>query len=613
MSLEVSTAYDNDIPVQLTEVQARILCVGADNGRTPFSSWNNAGEPPDLVRFNYPFESCGVELGNSSGGVSVEGEGQLIGPTSGWTQQFTSNTANDGKGVPADGSSLDLNTWVGYFNSLLDSDKYCAAFGVAPARTWRYMRVCTIDPCARFGIWTLKWLGATEAQVNSGNNLFYVGWPEELVEEEVIKRAYYDREEKNGDIVREWFVQELDEESGEFEWVPADQPTWQPSRTAEFVPIPNDCWIPCNEKFDDWRVEGAQSPCTYKTFDLCDFLEDGTQIELKLFLTDCDGSRTRELYTADQVLTTTDPLDPAVDQYLVQGELKNCDGSEFEEPPISTEICNDFVSLGKMWRVKVMGNPATKVEWWADPDGPMNGTGVDHDNVSNIFTNDGSTLNHVSGPADNSYIAPTFSVEGTNASDFISGMGLAGSSDSTGTDQGKLSAFFYLTKDAQLRDGGTRTGERGGLWVNKCCAGDLELLEERTTDTTSAERGVFNGTVIAAGIHYAEAAISDLSAWWNLTLEASFDCGETYGPLLGYDKKPQIECVPVIKCKDSGLLLHAVTGEVLNSDDLLCENPCAESSSSGGTDYSAEILEEIKCLKEMWEKDPLGDFIKAGA
>lgn len=333
MSLKVSTANDGDAPVKLTEVQARKLCVGADNGRTPGSSWNNAGQPTDLIRFNFPFESCGVEIGNSSGGASLAGEGQLIGATSGWTPQFTSNTANDGKGNPPDGSTIDLNTWIGYFNSILDSNKYCAAFGVRSAPTWRYMRVCTIDPCARFGLWTLKWLDG-----EPGLNVFNIGWPEDLVEEEVIKRAYLDREDKDGSIVREWYEQKLDSETGEFEWAPSEQPTWKPSLNADPVAIPNDCWISCAEKFPDWRVDGAESPCTYKTFDICDFLDDGSQIELKLFLTDCEGSRVRELYTADQVLTSTDPLDPDVDQYEVQGELKNCDGSSFEEPPVEPPV-----------------------------------------------------------------------------------------------------------------------------------------------------------------------------------------------------------------------------------------------------------------------------------
>lgn len=320
--------------IQLTEVKARVLCIGRDNGRTPGSSWNNAGQPVDLIRYQHAFESCGVEIGDGNGGITLAGEGQLIGPTTGWTPQFTDNTANDGKGVPADGSALSLETWVGYLNSIHDSRKYCTAFGVAPARTWRYARTCTIDPCAKFGLWTLKWLDATDEQIANGENIFYIGIPEELVEEEIICRAYCDRKDKStGAVVRDWYAQELNSE-GEFEWVPAEQPTWQPSRTAEPVPIPNDCWIPKSEKFGDWRVEGAESPCTTIIRELCDQLPDNSVVNVTLFITDCDGVRTTELYTDEQINTSTDPLDPDGDQYQVQGDLLNRDKSAFVEPPI---------------------------------------------------------------------------------------------------------------------------------------------------------------------------------------------------------------------------------------------------------------------------------------
>ena len=324
-------APSNSPKLQLTEVQARILCVGADNGRTPGSSWNDAGQPVNLIRYQHAFESCGVQLSNGYGGVKVAGDGQLIGPTSGWTPQFTSDTANDGKGTPPDGSSLDLNTWVGYFNSILESRKYCAAFGFRPAPTWRYMRVCTIDPCAKFGLWVLKWLDAPDSE----SNKFYVSWPELLVEQTIIKRAFCDRtDSKTGGVVRDWYEQKLNDQTAELEWVPTDQPTWQPSVNAELVPIPNDCWIPCTQKFDDWRVEGVASPCVTQVIEACDFLADGTQIELRIFLTDCGGVRVREIYTSDQVINSTDPLDPDGDQYSIAGDLKNCDGTEFIEPPV---------------------------------------------------------------------------------------------------------------------------------------------------------------------------------------------------------------------------------------------------------------------------------------
>lgn len=372
-------------------------------------------------------------------------------------------------------------------------------------------------------------------------------------------------------------------ESGEVSWLkedPTDPNKLIPATSGE---IPK-CWYPCGV------LALADPPpereCDYIFDDACD---NQGQADITQFIPDI----TRRTTVCNGVITGRDYSKPDPDDanatipHTLIGKFVDCStGIEVEDPALP---CNDFVSLGNMWHLSLNGDPSTLVEWWADPAGPIAGNAVGHDNVSNIFTNDGSTLSHVSGPADNSYISPVFSVEGSNASDFLTGMGGLATSDTTGTDQGKLSAYFFLKKDAKLRDGGTRTGERGGLWLNECCAGDLELVEERTTDTTATERGVFNGTVIPAGIHYGEALISDLSAWWNLTLEASFDDGQTYGPLLGYQDKPEMECIPVIKCKDSGLLLNALTSEVLDPENLFCDNPCAVAPTSSVTTQTLRI------------------------
>ena len=355
---------------------------------------------------------------------------------------------------------------------------------------------------------------------------------------------------------------------------------------AEAGQIPN-CWEPCG------TITLADSPpdrsCNFFFAEACDNVgEPGADTNWVNLVT-----RRATVCSGEQIAVdyfVPDPNDPtALIDYTLVGQFVDCDTGEPLEDPV--QPCVDFVSLGKMWYLDVPDTVGTLVEWWADPAGSQAGTGVGHDSVSNIFTNTGSTMEHVSGPADNSYVADTFSVEGTNASDFLTGMGGLATADTSGTDQGKLSAYFFLTQDAQLRDGGTRTGERGGLWLNKCCAGDLELIEERTIDTTAAERGVFDGTVIPAGIHYGEALISDLSAWWNLTLEASFDGGETYGPLIGYDIKPTMTQVPVIKCKDTGLLLNALNHDVLEPENLFCENPCAVVETSSDSTVQTLRLE----------------------
>ena len=340
--------------------------------------------------------------------------------------------------------------------------------------------------------------------------------------------------------------------------------------------IPN-CWEPCGTlALGDAPPDRA---CKFFFTTACD---NNNETDILLFTQDvirrttvCNG----EIQGIDYL--RADPDDAtSIEPYTLVGSFVDC-ATGLPIPDV-VPPCNDFVSLGKMWQIDVPDTVGTLVEWWADPNGPMAGTAVGHDSVSNIFTLNNGTMEHVSGPADFSYVAPTFSVEGSNAADFLTGMGGLTTAQTSGTDQSKLSGYFVLNKKALIRDGGTRTGERGGMWLDECCSGNLEVIAERTTDTTSAERGVFNNLEIPAGVHRAEAPLSDLGSWWNLTLQASFDDGDTWESLIGYDKKPVIECLQVIKCKDSGQLRNALTGEVLDPETLLCENPCASCATPWG-------------------------------
>lgn len=232
---------------------ARRLCVGRDNGLTPGSSSNTAGTRPDWIRFDWEFESKGIEINGELLGV-----GQIIGGTTGWTQQFTNNTTQEGK------AGDDLTTWVPYFNSLgLDPTKYCAAFGVNSRPTWRYANHCTVDPCAKFGDWKLC---RTDLPENiPAEETEYTIHPV-LVESEIVK------------VWRYWKIQDgkkslvycQQNEDGTFADV--EPPTWQPYRNATPVPIPADCYIPCDRKFEDPIVEGAASLCSTT-------LEDGCEIK----------------------------------------------------------------------------------------------------------------------------------------------------------------------------------------------------------------------------------------------------------------------------------------------------------------------------------------------
>lgn len=389
-------------------------------------------------------------------------------------------------------------------------------------------------------------------------------------------RVFYERDKATDEPCETWYIYDLEHSAD-------PRKRWREANAGE-IPF---CYFKDGDAAS--TAEPPEKTCEFRYTDGCDNNGSENLVDFTTGVirraTFCRGEKIqRDFFVAD-------PTDPTgLLSYDLQGKFVDC--ATGLVIPLDPPPCEDFVPVGILWRLKGDPTPGTLVEWWADPAGPVAGNGAPHGNVSDIFTNDGTTLSHVNGAPDRSYIAPFFSVEGTNTGEFRDGVGVVDNTDTSGTDQGKLSAYFILPANARLRDGGTRTGERGGMWLNQCCAGDLTLLEERTTDTTSVERGVFNGTVVPVGIHYAEAAISDLSAWWNLTLEASFDDGATYGPLLGFTSKPSYECVPVIKCKDTGVLLHADDGSVIEVGefDQWCEPECVRSETAGSS-ASAEIDE----------------------
>ena len=325
MSVKVSTGAQRVTQAELVAKQARILCGAYDNGRTPGSSTNNIGGPVDFIRFSWAFESKGLAINGD-----VLGAGQLIGPASNWTPQFTDNTGQNGK------AGTDLSTWVPYFNSVIDqlgkSNKTCAAFARYPATTWRAVKITSVDPCIVLGKWNLCRLDVP------GDYVVYPTLPEETI----IKIWCREVEEK-GQLKLEWY--DLDENTGEF--VEAEWPTWQPYQGAPPEPIPYDCFIDCSEKFEPFIAEDAVSDCNnYDVQFLCIFDGDpladlSNQLEqVAVYQWDCPDGRTTEIYTlADynaSLLPNADPLDPTIGQYVVpaNGVLANCDGSAVVEPPL---------------------------------------------------------------------------------------------------------------------------------------------------------------------------------------------------------------------------------------------------------------------------------------
>lgn len=318
----------------------------------------------------------------------------------------------------------------------------------------------------------------------------------------------------------------------------------------------------------------------------------------------CAGETTSEfLQEVDNGDGTTDfiPYMPLV------GEFVDRDTKEPIDEPVPP--CSDTRYNGNIWRLKGAPTPGTKIEWWAPSTFPAGSNAATHDNASNIFSNDGTTLTHANGAPDVVFNDTVFSVEGTNTPTFLAQVGAASTAETSGTDQLKLSGYVVLTSPARLRDGGTRTGERGGIWINKCCAGDLELLEERTNDTVSGDTGVFNRTLVPAGIHYLEIATSDLSAWHNMTLQASFDDGATYGPFVGYRSKPQYECVPTYRCVDTGVCVYKDGTRVIEDqftqwhEPKGCTESPGESTDTGSGAYEGPTADEIAAATVAAERD----------
>lgn len=298
--------------------QARIACVSYDNGRTPGSSSNAGGEPLDFVRFSWPMESKGLELN----GQSIL-PNQPIGPTTGWTPQFTDNTGRNGK----DGT--DLSTWVPYFNAAIDEtlnpDKTCAAFARFPAPTWRAVKITSVDPCFVAGRWHL-------CRLDTGTQ--YTVYPV-LPDQTIIKIWCREVETKDGLEIE---VYDFDEATGEFNQI--EWPTWQPYQGAPPEPIPADCFIDCDQKFDPFIDPEAVSNCNAFPIEfLCVFNAEDENIQtLAVFQWDCEGDLITEIYTEEvynaSLDPNADPLDPSSDQYVLPegASIRNCNGSAYVPP-----------------------------------------------------------------------------------------------------------------------------------------------------------------------------------------------------------------------------------------------------------------------------------------
>ena len=336
-----------------------------------------------------------------------------------------------------------------------------------------------------------------------------------------------------------------------------------------------------------------EASCTFRYTDGCDSngsenLADFTTGVVRR-ATFCPGEKVKRDFLI------ADPDDPtAFVEYDLKGKFVDC--ATGKEIPVQPPPCETAAYAGQVWRVKPDAQLQTTVDYWGGPNFPTGQTSAPHGNVSSIFTvsADGSTLEHVNGAPSVTFVADFTDIRTSNAN-FIAATGAGSSGGTSGNDQIRVRGYINLNSPALLRDVNPNTGERGGIWINKCCAGSLELLFEDTTDSVSGDTGIFGGVRVPVGRHYFEAVTSDLSAWQGFQLDASFDDGATYAPLAIYDIKPEYECVTLFRCEPSGVLIERETGALYEAglDELECEPPaCVADPAASGGGGTVEIDEQ---------------------
>lgn len=394
-----------------------------------------------------------------------------------------------------------------------------------------------------------------------------------------------------------------------------DEPVWyleDNTTLADAGQIPN-CYLPCG--FLSLQPDPPNKECEYAFDTGCDNTgSDDPNLFTDLItrrVTYCNGAKVAvEYYEED----SADPT--SLEPYTLVGEFVDCaSGIPVDLPP---PPCETSTYVGLLYRLNDDAEVGSNIDYWG-PTASYGGTGsaAPHGNVSDIFDASTGTLVHPNGAPNASYVSPTFNTGATSSAAFLNAVGLATSQDTSGTDQLRLRGYIVLNTPGLLKDTNTNTGERGGIWINRCCAGDLELYQERTTDTAGGNTGVFDGVRVPAGIHYIEAATSDLSLWQGLQLSVSYDDGATYEPFTTYLTKPSYECFPVLRCNDSSALIRGDVPEIevvtIGEFDSWCPPPYCEiegEEAAGGTSATAsDIGAEVEAAdtykgptaQEIWE------------
>lgn len=376
-------------------------------------------------------------------------------------------------------------------------------------------------------------------------------------------------------IEQEWFIRDDDAKPDGFVGVFY--------REASAGEIPN-CYFPCG--FLSLQPSPPGRECTFFTDVACDNIGQTDQSQFVTNITRrttyCPGEAPKIDYLQP------DPDEPsALIPYELIGSFVDCDTGEVVEP--NKPPCEVTEYNGVLWQLSGDLTIGSTIDWWAPPTFPGGSSSAPHGDIDTIFSSDGRTLNHVNGDPDVSYTSQVFAVSGTSSAQFLSDVGAANNSETSGLDQLKFSGYVVNNQPALLRDNNGNTGERGAIYINRCCAGTLDKLAERETDTSgSTGVGIFDAVVLPVGIHYIEAVTSDVSAWQGFNLQVSYDDGRTWSNFETYQNKPRYDCISTQRCEDTGVIINAETGALVQRGplDMWCEPPACSANNAAAQSSS---------------------------
>lgn len=265
-----------------------------------------------------------------------------------------------------------------------------------------------------------------------------------------------------------------------------------------------------------------------------------------------------------------DPGDPtALVEYTLVGSFVDC--ATGAPAPTPAPPCETQEYVGLLYRVS--GTNGVRASLW----GPAvdGGNAAPHGDVAGIFTDE---FTHVNGAPDGTQVFGSFTFTDSSVG------GVSGN----GQDQVLATAWVYLPEAALLRDVNSNTGERFRVWL------DGEAIYQTPTGDDTPLAGVpasagGNGWPAQAapcGVHRLTVQMSDTSAFAGMQLQWSFDDGATWANVPAanlFTGLPTTECVPVLRCEDTGALISATDGSgvTLTATDSWCP-PCG-GSSGGGT------------------------------